>query len=91
MHVYCCNLGYEKEVKMAFKVFNKDGFITERELRWLFETIGETVTNSQVKKMMKAAEADREGKVNYKQFSTMMKGILESQDTKAAQPPPKAK
>lgn len=65
---------------MAFKVFNKDGFITEKELRWLFETIGEKITNNQVKRMMAAAEADSEGKINYKQFSTMMKGILESQD-----------
>jgi len=90
MHI----VGYEKEVKMAFKVFNKDGFITETEVRWLFDSIGEKVTNSQVKKMMKAADADSEGKINYKQFSTMMKGILESQDankTQAAAPPPKPK
>lgn len=72
--------GYEKEVKMAFKAFHKDGFITEKELRWLFETIGEKVSDRQVREMLKAAEADSEGKINYKQFSTMMKGILESQD-----------
>lgn len=73
-------VGYEKEVKMAFKVFNKNGFITETEVKWLFESIGEQVTDKQIRKMMKAAEADKEGKINYKQFSTMMKGILESQE-----------
>jgi len=72
--------GYEKEVKMAFKVFHKDGFITEKEVRWLFASIGEKITDTQVKQMMKAAEANKDGKINYKQFSTMMKGILESQD-----------
>ena len=68
---------------MAFKVFHKDGFITEKELRWLFQTIGEPVTNSQIKKMMTAAEADQDGKINYKRFSTMMKGILEEQEKAA--------
>lgn len=65
---------------MAFKVFNKDGYITEKELRWLFQTIGEQVTDRQVHQMMKAANPDAEGRINYKQFSGMMKGILENQD-----------
>lgn len=69
---------------MAFKVFNKDGFITEKELRWLFDTIGEKVNNTQIKNMMNAAEPDAAGRINYRQFSTMMKGILESQDNRKA-------
>lgn len=69
---------------MAFKVFNKDGYITEKELRWLFASIGENVTDRQVQQMMKAAEPDSEGRINYKQFSTMMKGILEGQDKSKA-------
>mgnify|MGYP001791599807 FL=1 len=75
---------------MAFKVFNKDGFITEKELRWLFETIGEKVTDRQIRQMMRAAEPDKEGRINYKQFSAMMKGILEHQDSRKAgtAPPP---
>lgn len=82
--------GYEKEVKMAFKVFNKDGFITEKELRWLFDSIGEKVTDRQIRQMMRAAEPDKEGRINYKQFSAMMKGILETQDSRKAglAPPP---
>lgn len=69
---------------MAFKVFNKGGYIMEKELRWLFQSIGESVTDRQVHQMMKAANPDAEGRINYKQFSGMMKGILENQDVSKA-------
>lgn len=69
---------------MAFKVFNKGGFITEKELKWLFDSIGEKVTDKQVQQMMKAAGPDSEGRINYKRFSTMMKSILENQDVSKA-------
>lgn len=71
--------GYEKEVKMAFKAFHVGGFITKKEIKHIFSSIGEDLSDQQVQRLLKSADANAEGKVNYKQFSTMMKGILEAQ------------
>jgi len=62
---------------MAFKAFNKDGFITETEIRTIFTKIGENLSDKEIKQLMKEAGANEQGKINYKRFSTMMKGILE--------------
>ncbi|KAF6017139.1 CALML3 [Bugula neritina] len=72
--------GYEKEVKMAFKTFHTNGFITKVEIRKIFSSLGEVLTDKEVKLLLKTAGANSEGKINYKQFSTMMKGILEAQN-----------
>lgn len=73
-------LGYEKEVKMAFKAFHCGGFITKTEIKHIFTSIGENLSDHQIQLLLKTADANSEGKVNYKQFSTMMKGILEAQN-----------
>ena len=68
---------------MAFKSFHKGGFITAVELREIFESLGEKISDKEVRQLLKTAEA-KEGRVNYKQFSTMMKNILESADADKA-------
>jgi len=65
---------------MAFKTFHTNGFITKVEIRKIFSSLGEVLTDKEVKLLLKTAGANSEGKINYKQFSTMMKGILEAQN-----------
>lgn len=65
---------------MAFKTFHKGGFITKIEISDIFTSIGENVSDKDMQRLLKAAGANTQGKINYKQFSTMMKGILEAQD-----------
>lgn len=78
----CLFTGYEKEVKMAFKAFHVGGFITDAEIRKIFAAIGEELSDKTVQQLLETAGANSEGKINYKQFSTMMKGILEEQNRK---------
>lgn len=71
--------GYEKEVKMAFKAIHNGGFITKVEIKKIYSRLGEDLTDKEVQLLLSTAGANSEGKINYKQFSTMMKGILEKQ------------
>ena len=67
---------------MAFKSIHNGGFITKVEIRKIFSKLGENLTDKEVQLLLKTAGANAEGKVNYKQFSTMMKGILENTHNK---------
>lgn len=67
--------GFEKEVKIAFQVFDKDqkGYITLDELREVFLSIGEEVTRRQLKKLLRVAQADGQGRVRYRGFAAVMR------------------
>jgi len=59
-----------EEMRAAFKIFdkNKDGFITRSELKSAMRKIGEKVSDKQVDGMVKEADLDKDGKVNYDEF-----------------------
>ncbi|GAA6083599.1 calmodulin-1a, partial [Tachysurus ichikawai] len=67
--------GVEDEIHQAFKVFDKDGngFITGAELRVVMTNLGEEVTGEEVDEMIKEADKDGDGQVNYQEFVQMMK------------------
>lgn len=57
----------EEELMGIFKVFDKDssGFINASELKEVSSKLGRNMTDEDVKEMIKAADLDQDGKINY--------------------------
>ena len=64
----------EFEYKKAFKIFDKrgDGFIDEAELKHVMTNIGEEMTDGEITAMIKEADLDNDGKLNYDEFLNIM-------------------
>ena len=58
------------ELKKAFEVMdtNKDGFVTKDELKNLLKGLGEDVTDEVVDEMIKIADENGDGKVEFNEF-----------------------
>ncbi|CAL9757584.1 unnamed protein product, partial [Musa acuminata subsp. burmannicoides] len=67
----------EEELKEAFKVFDKDqnGFISAAELRNVMINLGEKLTDEEVDQMIREADLDGDGQVNYEEFVRMMMAV----------------
>ena len=57
----------ESDIKEAFKVFDKDGdgLISAAELRAVMKNLGEQLTDQEVDEMIREADIDGDGQVNY--------------------------
>lgn len=64
----------ELELRESFKVFDKngDGYISASELRHVMTTLGEKLTDDEVDEMIREADIDGDGQVNYEEFVKMM-------------------
>ena len=64
----------EKEIKEAFDVFDKDGngHINVEELRYFSVNLGETFSDEDIAEMLKQADFDGDGVVNYKGIVFML-------------------
>ncbi|XP_004302046.1 PREDICTED: calmodulin-like protein 11 [Fragaria vesca subsp. vesca] len=64
----------DEELKEAFKVFDKDqdGYISPNELRNVMINLGERLTDEEAEQMIREADLDGDGLVNYEEFVTMM-------------------
>ncbi|KAF0305529.1 Calmodulin [Amphibalanus amphitrite] len=60
----------EEELKEAFRVFDKDedGFLSVAELRHIMTSMGDKMTNEEVDDMVREADRDGKGKINYDAF-----------------------
>ncbi|KAJ0260597.1 Calmodulin-1 [Hirschfeldia incana] len=60
----------EEELKEAFKVFDKDqnGFISAAELGHVMTNLGEKLTDEEVEEMVREADVDGDGQINYEEF-----------------------
>ncbi|XP_010279286.1 PREDICTED: calmodulin-like protein 11 [Nelumbo nucifera] len=67
----------EEELKEAFKVFDKDqnGYISANELRNVMINLGEKLTDEEVEQMIREADLDGDGQVNYEEFVRMMMAV----------------
>ncbi|KAF3642078.1 Calmodulin [Capsicum annuum] len=87
----------EEELKEAFRVFDKDqnGFISAAELRHVMTNLGEKLTDEEVDEMIREADVDGDGQINYEEFVKVMManilielqlhGTLQTDDTGALQ------
>ncbi|KAK4361666.1 hypothetical protein RND71_020618 [Anisodus tanguticus] len=64
----------EEELKEAFKVFDKDqnGYISSNDLRHVMINLGEKLTDEEAEQMIKEADLDGDGQVNFDEFVKMM-------------------
>lgn len=60
----------EEEILEAFRVFDRDGngFISTAELRHVMTSIGEKLSEDEVNRMIKEADSDGDGQINYNEF-----------------------
>ncbi|CAD6222411.1 unnamed protein product [Miscanthus lutarioriparius] len=77
----------EEELKEAFRVFDKDqnGFISAAELRHVMTNLGEKLTDEEVDEMIREADVDGDGQINYEEFVKVMMAKVElmEQDKRA--------
>lgn len=71
------NMTMEEELRGAFNVFDKDGsgYISSQELKQVLENLGELLTDEEVDEMMKEADLDCDGQVNFDEFVKMMSNV----------------
>ncbi|MDW4912539.1 EF-hand domain-containing protein [Streptomyces californicus] len=64
----------EEELREAFRVIDKDGdgVITVAELRHLMANLGEKLTEEEVDKMVREADAGGDGRIGYEEFVGVM-------------------
>ncbi|KAJ3675589.1 hypothetical protein LUZ60_004631 [Juncus effusus] len=64
----------QDELREAFNVFDKDhnGFISASELRGVLMNLGQTISEDEVNEMIKEADANGDGQVDYAEFVKMM-------------------
>ena len=65
----------EEEIRQAFEVLDKDGndFFSEAELRPMMTSFYEKASEKEVNQMIKDADIDGDGQVNYKEFVKIMR------------------
>eukprot|EP01083_Nonionella_stella_P059611 155962_1 len=68
------NSDLEEELMEAYRVFDKDGngFISAYELRHVLTNLGEKLTDDEVYEMIREADFDGDGQINYEEFVRMM-------------------
>ena len=66
----------EEELLEAFKVFDRDGngFITSHELRHVMSNLGQSLSPEEIEEMVREADVDGDGQINYDEFVKMMMG-----------------
>ncbi|KAL5018743.1 hypothetical protein ScPMuIL_004465 [Solemya velum] len=68
----------EEELREAFRVFDQDGngYISAAELRHVMTNLGETLTDDEVDEMIREADVDGDGMVNYEDFMSFTTSLL---------------
>lgn len=64
----------DEELLEAFKVFDRDGngYITSQELKNVMTNLGEFLTPDEVEELVKEADLDGDGQINYEEFIKLM-------------------
>merc|ERR1719299_292259 len=64
----------EEELVEAFKVFDRDGsgLINASEMRHVMSNLGEKISDEEMDEMLREADVDADGKIDYEEFVRMM-------------------
>lgn len=64
----------EEEIRDAFCMFDKDGngYVSAAELRHVMTRLGEKLSDEKVDEMIRSANTDGDGQVNYEEFVRML-------------------
>ena len=64
----------EEEMRQSFKVFDRDGngLIDKSELKATMKSLGENLSDKDIKAMIRAADKNGDGKIDYEEFIKMM-------------------
>ena len=75
-----------EEFREAFNAFDKDGggSIDKAELMDLFRSLGQSPSEEELDKMVKCADADGTGDIDFCEFAVLMAHLMHSQDSAAA-------
>jgi len=67
----------EDEIKQLFGAFDKDddGYITEDEIMEMMKSLGEKVDAKDIRKMMKAGDKTKSGKISFTEFKSMIEEL----------------
>ena len=67
----------EEELIDAFKIFDRDGngSISAHELRYVMTSTGEQLSDNEIDEMIREADTDGDGYINYKEFVEMMMNL----------------
>ena len=67
MESNCLVQDVDREIEALFAHIdrNKDGFISEKELKDMMKGLGEKVKKKDIKKMMKVADSNKDGKISF--------------------------
>jgi len=70
MESNCLVQDVDREIEALFAHIdrNKDGFISEKELKDMMKGLGEKVKKKDIKKMMKVADSNKDGKISFNEF-----------------------
>jgi len=62
--------GAEKQIIEAFRVFdkNENGMISENDVRVIFSTLGEALTNEDINSLLALVAVDDQGRIKYADF-----------------------
>ena len=71
----------EEDILEAFRIFDKDGngVISSRELKHVMANLGEVLSEYEVEAMIREADCDGDGCINYAEFFTMFNKTLSEQ------------
>ncbi|PAA62482.1 hypothetical protein BOX15_Mlig012129g3 [Macrostomum lignano] len=66
----------EEMLKQAFSVFDSEGqgWVSTDELRHVMKVLSEKMTDEEVEEMIRQADQDGDGSVNYEEFCRLMAG-----------------
>ena len=68
----------DQDIEKAFQIFdqNGDGIITAEEIKQTMSLLGENVSEAEVSDMLKEADLDGNGLIDFREFSNQMKEIF---------------
>ncbi len=68
------NIPEDEELRQAFKVFDADGngTISKVELKRVMDMLGEKLSDAQIDEMMKEADLNGDGEIDFFEFKKMM-------------------